>query len=221
MSKTIDVASESSSDPALQSLRKDLKKLRLDDIAVDVTSVELAMHEEMAILRGAIKNGAASVTTGLDDVGGGDSSARVKALESENGNLRGLLKELKAELNSGKRSSSRSASPVLVDSGDNTELQKELQAKDEVIAAQKAEIETLKTGASSAATAANDASAKKIKELEVANAELQGRLDEITKKAEKEQNEMMEVMAQEIEVCFILHLDCSAVLCAPARALCR
>lgn len=216
VSKTLDVASEVSSDPTIQSLRKDLKKLKLEDITVDITSTELMMHEEMALLRGAIKGGA-SVATAVDDVpNDGASSARVKALETENANLRGLLKELKAELNSGKRSGSRSASPVNGDSSsaaEVAELQKELRTKNDIIATQKAELEALQAAvssnadASSHAIAQTEASKKKIDELKAANAELQRRLDEVAAKSTTEKDEFMEAMAQEMEVCIVVEMN--------------
>jgi chromosome segregation ATPase len=211
-------------------LRKDLKKLKLEDITVDVESAELMMHEEMALLRGAIKGGAASVASAVDDASaGGASSARVKALESENANLRGLLKELKAELNSGKqRPGSRSASPVNGDAASASasgaevlELQKELKAKNDIIASQAAELDTLQAAmasnasASSSAAAQTEASRKKIDELKARNAELQGQLDEIGKKATADKDELMEAMAQEMEVSLTCSVQrvCTVTIC--------
>ena len=221
--KTVDYATEmNTSDPKWQSLRKDLGKLRLDDITVDVESTELAMHEEMALLRNAVKSGVCSVASDVDDA---SSSARVKALETENANLRGLLKELKAELNSGRRGGSRSASPSNVPAEDTSDLQRQLKAKDDTIAALRTEIEALRSaasGASASATAAakltseKEQAERRVSELQASTAELTSRLEEVQRKAHADRDELMEAMAQEMEVGECVHCGHAGV-CTDCR----
>jgi predicted nucleic acid-binding Zn-ribbon protein len=91
----IETISQTNSDLA-SSLRKEIKKLKLDEIRVDFSSAELMMHEEMALLRNSIDS------HGLGTSGSANGSekdlAKLKQLETENLNLRGLLKESKAEM---------------------------------------------------------------------------------------------------------------------------
>lgn len=71
-----------------EQILKDLERLRLDQIVVDINSAHILMHEELALMRESLSG----------DVGGGDANEQLRALSSENLNLRGLLKELKAQL---------------------------------------------------------------------------------------------------------------------------
>lgn len=79
-----------------------LAELDIDSLfSVDVKSTQLMMHEEMGILRAAVENGDLKAVTSVTSGGGEDSAASKEAinkLETENNNLRSLLKELKEEL---------------------------------------------------------------------------------------------------------------------------
>ena len=82
-----------------------LAELDIDSLtSVDVKSVQLMMHEELAMLRSALEGGDVKVPVAVASTSNGnseDSAASKEAiskLEAENANLRGLLKELKEEL---------------------------------------------------------------------------------------------------------------------------
>lgn len=80
-----------------------LADLDIDSLtSVDVKSVQLMMHEELAILRTAVESGGPSaLSSGVSSTNDTSSSATKEAmnkLETENRDLRSLLKELKEEL---------------------------------------------------------------------------------------------------------------------------
>lgn len=80
-----------------RSLEEDYMRLDLNDLVVDVTSTQLQLHAELATLRNSIEGGEPT-TSSRSDKADGALADRVKHLETENQNLRGLLKESKAEL---------------------------------------------------------------------------------------------------------------------------
>lgn len=237
-------------------LKKDVKKLKLDEIRVDFKSAELMMQEEMELLRHAI-DGTASTAEGGGGGGGGGSSdknvAKIKQLETENVNLRGLLKDLKAELlNAGKKSDNGSAaaaatveveSPELLAeveklrnqlreanqeladktrelnslSSDTKSRESSTQELQKEIKSLRAELENVNATASSATDDSNAlrrqikelqaelekekaSSSKKLTKAQTLATELESKLKESQTVAEKEKEELMEAMAQEVEV---------------------
>lgn len=99
--KTAEVIKRRDFEDIADEINRDLEKLRLDDIVVDINSAQILMHEELALLRESL-----SKNSSVD----GSQSDQLKSLMNENSSLRGLLKELKSELvNSSK---STSASPT-------------------------------------------------------------------------------------------------------------
>mmetsp|Transcript_24427 Transcript_24427/g.35895 ORF Transcript_24427/g.35895 Transcript_24427/m.35895 type:complete len:507 (-) Transcript_24427:905-2425(-) len=180
--KTLEALSSSTDSDELSDLHKQLQKLHLDDIRVDVSSTELMMHEEMELLRKAINKNTLQPSSLPSSVDDGDDSkdSRVKVLESENANLRGLLKELKAELlNAGKRKDGDSPSTPVVDSEQSVKQSKEierlkkeldqskksLQEKDEEVRAALEEVEALRSsgGNTESALAEHKAEIKALK----------------------------------------------------------
>jgi chromosome segregation ATPase len=241
-------------------LKKDLKKLKLDEIRVDFSAAELMMQEEMELLRNSIDGGA--IATSAAGGGGGSTEkdiAKIKQLETENVNLRGLLKDLKAELlNAGKKSENGSpatptaAAPstvVEVDSpallAEVEKLRSQLGQANQELADKTRELNSLSNDSKSresstqelqkeiknlrtelenvnatASSATEDSTAlrrqikdlqaeldkekasssKKLTKAQTLATELESKLAESQNKAEKEKEELMEAMAQEVEV---------------------
>lgn len=273
--KATDALSKHDDDETSISIRKELRKLKLEEIQVDFASSELMMHEEMELLRKSIEGVPITATNSTNSsvVHSSGSSekdlAHIKTLEAENVNLRGLLKELKAELlNAGKKSSETSAPPpvptasapqtieVVVPSPELLkqveDLRKELQevnqkladktrelkdaqkqlnslssdsqTRENSVAEQQKEINSLRAELQSVITSSSSSSeennqlkkqikelqaeldkekasaAKKISKAQAVTTELEAKLAENQKKAEKEKEELMEAMAQEVEV---------------------
>ena len=143
-------------------------------LSVDVKSAQLMMHEEMSILRSAIENGKAGAESlpSTPPTGGQDSAASKEAiaqLETENSNLRGLLKELKEELLvtvAGKNQSDADARDLKVSVAGNN--QDEANAKDAQITSLTEQLNTLRVTSET-----NESKCKDVQgELETANAAL-------------------------------------------------
>jgi chromosome segregation ATPase len=243
-------------------LRKDIKKLKLDEIRVDFTSAELMMHEEMELLRNSLDGHSGSGHSTDKDL------TKLKQLETENLNLRGLLKESKAEMLNFMKKPAESATAAPPIAGPPVEVQvevespallqevetlrKELQSVNQQLLDKTRELKEaqrqltslsndtkskesssqelqkeinalhaqLDSATASASSASEEAShlkkqlkealsdfekerasaAKKLTKAQTHAADLEAKITEQQAKSEKEKEELMEAMAQEVEV---------------------
>jgi hypothetical protein len=191
-----------------------LKALNLEEIEVDVTSSQLLMSEELTIIRNSTTQnfGACPKASVLLN---GDNE-RIRSIEAENTNLRGLLEQAKLELSKG---TIRSASVT----GDVEILKVENAQKASKIASLEKDIASL-SGPVTTSVASNhlDAKVKELnedivamkKEIERATIDSEKRLTaktfemtnladtrvkEVETRLETEKEEMMEAMAQEVD----------------------
>lgn len=198
----------STKDDKILELRKALKALKLEDIEVDVTSSQLLMSEELALLRNA--------TNGLTPSQNGGNSDRMKGIEAENSDLRGLLEQAKLELSkiSGSSSTSKSAASSTKDQSHIQNLTKELENlksiikdKELIINHQLKKIEILENSSSSPVVSSTDS--EEVKNLharillmenvaEIAKSESVKQLA-LNAQLESEKEEMEEEMAKELD----------------------
>ena len=217
----LDIISQNSSVvPKVDKLKKAISDLKLDELDVDVASTQLMLQEELAQLRISIDGGSIKG-------GGGSDTGRVKILEDENKSLRDLLNEAKLELSKGP-DAVMPPPPPGGKSAEVKDLEAQLARKDAQIQSQQSEISKL-IAASSAAdvTRALEDELKRSK-AEVAKLEVEltktkkdaadqlaaktkelteladKRVSEVESRLEAEKDEMMDAMAQEVEVmtCF-------------------
>ena len=169
--KIVEKAIEKADSKTASELKKDLAALKLKDVEVDVNSTKLMMQEELKTLRDSINNNTATVKSEAPaSSGSGIDSEEAKKLKSQVKALTDEVAKLKLEQSS-------------VDSS----VQKEHEAsksKDNTITSLKAEIDKGKLELT-----------KMKKEPE----EAQNAVKDSNKKLETEKEEIMEVMAQEVE----------------------
>lgn len=205
-----------SSDPRITQSRKAIEALNLDQIKVDVTSSEVMLRQEIALLQASVDKGLAKVV--------GSESSRVKALEEENQSLRELLKSAKAEITRNQGGVVPVVPPPPPSSAPSEDLSPRLRDLESKLAIREADIQALQAENSKliAATSAADvtkALEEKITKLEAeimkarkdADTALAAKIQELTAAADKrvadiesklesEKDEMMDAMAQEVEV---------------------
>jgi len=197
----------SAKDDKILDLKRALKALKLEEIEVDVTSSQLLMSEELALLRNA--------TNGLMPSQNGNNSDRMKGIETENSDLRGLLEQAKLELSkvSGNSSTSKSPASSTKDQAQIQSITKELEKvnsiikdKDLIINQQLKKIETLENGSIRPVVTTDTEEVKTLhariklmeKDAEIAKSESSNQLA-VNAQLEKEKEEMEEEMALELD----------------------
>ncbi len=93
----------SNNDPRVQSIKKSIVSLRIEDLDTDVSELQYMMREELEILRGHVEgkgitvNSVPNTSTPSSDssslLSNSVDTGKLRALEAENTNLRELLKE--------------------------------------------------------------------------------------------------------------------------------
>lgn len=190
-----------------QALKKALAAEKLDELEVDVKSIEVMLHEELAKLRGAVDgtsavgNSIAAAPAGTN-LGSSEQTAKIKSLERE-------IKELKeaADASTKEIAKLKSAGSAMVSNESNTtatltikeqEIKKLRDSeatfknasvdKDKTISKQNLELEKLKADLSSTKNALD--ALQKTHDKAVVDAEA---------RLESEKEEIMEAMAQEVD----------------------
>ena len=218
--KAVDlIEKDSKSNPRLDELKYALSSLKLDEIEVDVQSAQVMMNEELLLLRSSIERGLnGNVATSIlppqpPATSLAADTTKIKTLESENKELRGLLAEAKKDLEANLKKSGKDAIK------DNTDLAK----KDQEIKSLKEEISNLMAAAASVGVQRSLEEEIRTVKVEVADlekqlertrkeaeerlaartaelgAETEKRVREMQTRLEGEKDEMMEAMAQEVE----------------------
>lgn len=225
-------------DAKIEHLKNSILALKLEELDVDVSSPELMLKDEIALLRSSVDAGVEKIVAAT----GGSSAdgAKLRSLETENKRLRDLLRDAQAELGKGSNPLPPAPPDTGASSGRVVELEAQLKKKDTQLSTQQAEISRLiAASGSSDVTKALEDEIKRLKgqvaALEADNAKAvkdaearltarvkeqqeiaDKRVAEVENRLEAEKDEMMDAMAQEVEVPAVWRARCLTLshLCA-------